>query len=393
MSTQPDPDDRTQDELLHDLRSGTPPEQEQALPRLAAIGEAEALDAVVEYLARRAPQAGRAGLDALRVLANKYMPEDRYELAEALIPFLAVDDWEQRWIAVRLMNTYPNELYVEPIRELIDEAREKIYAEQQRRLSTGRILAERTLGEAIMALANAGRLAVLPDILEMLEDPSLRIVATRALGVIGTETERMRLEELVEDEDPRVRDAAQWGLGLMDERMEQFLNPPTDFPEPPPNRMNPVYWMHRQLRASDDELLQHLVVRIGIEHLILDAFLSEGRVPEQCLIVVRCYEGDTPPAAKATDVEIIGMWEYRAQGPSLHQREGALDVTQSRLRRPSESGAMITISFPRDLDDRGEGLVSFDCRFEPFFGRGWIYRVAWRHGGWTFAMQRRTWSS
>ena len=393
MSTQPGSDDRSQEELLHDLRYGTPREQEAALARLAAIGEADALDAVIEYLREHAAEAGRAGLDAMRVLANKYLPEDRYSLAEALIPFLAAEDWEQRLIAIRLINTYPNELAVEPIRALIDEAREKIYAEQHVRLSPGRVLAERTLGEAIMALANSGRLLVLPDILEMLEDPGLRAVAARALGVIGSETERPRLEDLVEDEDPRVRDSAQWALALMDERLEQFLNPPPDFLEPPPNRLNPIYWAHRQLEASDNDLLQYLIVRIAIEHFILDAFVSEGRVPEQCLIIVRRYEGDVPPPYRFNDAPIIGIWEYHWQGPTLHQREGPLASNQSRFRYPGDSAATITISYPATLEEADEGLVSFDCRFEPFFGRGWIYRVSWRENGWTFSVLRRTWSS
>lgn len=393
MFTQPGSDDRTQDELLNDLRYGTPREQEAALARLAAIGEADALDAVIDYLREHAAEASRAGLDALRVLANKYLPEDRYSLAEALIPFLAAEDWEQRLIAVRLINTYPNELAIEPIRALIDEAREKIYAEQHVRLSPGRMLAERTLGEAIIALANSGRLLVLPDILEMLEDPSLRVVAARALGVIGSETERPRLEDLIEDDDPRVRDSAQWALALMDERMEQFLNPPPEFLEPPPDRLNPIYWAHRQLRASEDGLLQYLIVRIAIEHLILDTFVSEGRVPEQCLIIVRRYEGDTPPPYRFNDAPIIGIWEYRWQGPLLRQREGPLPPNQPRFRYPGDSAATITISYPEALEVADEGLVSFDCRFEPFFGRGWIYRVAWREEGWTFSVLRRTWAS
>ncbi len=393
MSAQPSSDYRTQAELLHDLRHGSPSEQEEALERLAAVGEAEALDAVVEHLRDQPPEAGRAGLEALRVLANKYMPLDRYGLAEALIPFLAVDDWEQRLIATRLLETYPNELAIEPIRDLIQEAREKVYAEQGKRFSPTRVLAERTLVQAIMALAHSGRLLVLPDILEMLEDQSLRIVATRALGAIGSETERPRLEDLIEDEDPRVRDAAQWALGLMDERAEQFLNPPSEIPEPPPDRLHPIYWMHRQIEASDDDLLQFLIVRVAIEHLILDTFLSDGRIPDRCTITVRRYGGDTPPDPRANDAEIVGVWEYVSQGPQLQQRSGPPPGRFSQFKRPGDSAATIVISYPETLPVNCEGLVSFDCRFEPFFGRGWIYKVARREDGWTFAVLRRTWTS
>ncbi len=396
MAAQSGPDDRTQDELLRDLQYGSPEEQEETLMRLAAVGEAELLDAVVDYLRDQPPvDMGRRALESLRVLANKYLPVDRYRLAEVLIPFLSSDSWEQRLIAVRLMNTYPNELSIEATRDLIEDAREKVATEQQRRFSPARILAERTLGEAIMSLANAGRLLVLPDILDMLEDPALRIVATRALGIIGSETERLHLEDLIEDPDPRVRDAAQWGLGLMDERAEQFLNPPTEIPEPPPDRLHPLYWAHRQLYAADNDLIQFMVVRVAIEHLMLDLFLGDGRVPETCTIQMRRYQGDTPPQALSDETEIIGVWEYTWQGPTLRR----LDVTAASPARPPRPGepssrrASITITCPETLPYEEDGLVSFDCRFEPFFGRGWIYKISRRDGDWTFAMQRRTWTT
>lgn len=395
MTTQPGPDDRTYDELLHDLRYGSQDEQEEALERLAAVGEAEALDAVVDYLRDQPPGSVGAGLEALRILANKYMPTDRYSLAEVLIPYLSADDWGQRLASVRLLNTYPNELAVEPLRQLIDEAREKVYAERQQRASAARILAERTLGEAIMALANGGRLLALPDVLDLMEDPALRVVATRALGVIGSETERLRLEDLCEDADPRVRDAAQWALGLMDERAEQFINPPADFPEPPPDRLHPVYWANRQLVADErDDLIQFLVTRVAIEHLMLDQLFSEGRVPETCYIMVRCYEGDEPPHHRQNDAEIVGAWEYSWHGPELHRLP--LDDAISQARRPGLSlgrEASIIISYPQNLPFKETGLVSFDCRLGPFFGQGWIYRVIRRDDGWTFIRQRRTWSS
>ncbi len=393
MSTQPVPDDRTQAELLHNLRYGSPDEQEEALQRLAAVGEAEALDAVVDYLREEPSSAARAGLEALRVLANKYIPDDRYSLAEALIPFLEAREWELRLASVRLFNTYPNELAVESIRHLIDEARDKVYAERLNRASPSRALAERTLGEAVMALASGGRLLALPDVLDMMEDPALRVVATRALGVIGSETERQHLDDLCEDGDPRVRDAAQWALGLMDERAEQFMNPPTEMPEPPPDRLHPIYWTHRQLWASDDDVIQFLVVRIAIEHLMLDQLLSEGRVPETCLIMARRYRGSEPPDHRDSNAQIVGMWEYKWHGPELSQKfsEGAA--------RPLPPGALlgrgnsIVVSYPEDLHFDETGLVSFDCHLGPFFGQGWLYRVARREDGWTFIRVRRTWAS
>src|SRR5690554_6053761 len=222
MSTQPGPDDRTQAELLYYLWHGTQGEQERALERLSAVGEAEALDAVIDYLRDQPEVQSAAGLDALRVLANKYLPMERYSLTEALTPYLSAEDWEQRLVAVRLLNAYPNELAIDALQEVVDEARERVYEERRQKSSHTRALVERVLGESFMALANTGRLLVLPEILDMLEEPPLRVVATRALGVIGSETERLTLDELCEDDDPRVRDAAQWGLGLMDERAEQF---------------------------------------------------------------------------------------------------------------------------------------------------------------------------
>jgi hypothetical protein len=394
-SNQPGPEDRTQAELLHDLQFGTPDEQEAALERLAAVGEAEALDAVVEFLYNQPGDQAGSGLEALRVLANKYLPLDRYGLAEVLIPFLSAEDWQQRLHSVRLLNTYPNELTIEPIRELIDEAHEQIYAEHSRRSSSmTRALVERTLAEAIMALANGGRLLALPDILEMLEDPALRIVATRAVGVIGSETERLRLEDLAEDRDPRVRDAAQWAMSLMDERAEQFLNPPVDPPQPPPDRLNQVYWAHRQLVASDDDLLQFLVMRVAVEHLILDQFLSEGRLPEACTIVVRRYVGDTPPDHRHNRAEVVGAWEYQWQGPQIRRQvEPGTGAARPQAFHMLGRGALITISYPEALPQEETGLVSFDCQFQPFMGQGWIYRISRRDQGWTFVRQQRTWST
>ncbi|MBN1121648.1 MAG: HEAT repeat domain-containing protein [Anaerolineae bacterium] len=395
MSAQTAPEDRTQEELLHDVRYGSSEERESALSRLAAVGEAEALDAVIDFL-QKTPQdeSAEAGLDALRVLAHKYMPLERYGLTEALIPFLDDKDWQKRLTSVRLLNAYPNELAIEPIRMLVYEAREKIYREQHIASTTTRILTERTLSEAIMALANGGRLLVLPDILEMMEEPALRVIATRSLGLIGSDTERARLEDLIEDRDPRVRDAAQWALALMDERAEQFLNPPSEIPAPPPGRLNPLYWAHRQLEASDDSLLQFLIVRIAVEHLILDRFVSDGNVPEWCTITTRRYLGDAPPNHRENDAEIIGVWDYSFHGPRLRRRSRINSGAQTvRPKASSGRGAIITISYPERLPVAGWGLVSYDCQFQPFHGQGMIFKVYEQDEGWTFIQRQDTWAT
>src|SRR5262249_48593736 len=147
----------------------------------------------------------------------------------------------------------------------------KIVAEQYSRFSAVKMAAERTLAESMMALASCGKLIALPDILGFMDESELRPLATRALGLIGSETERPRLEDLTEDEGIRVRDSGRWSLGLMDERIEMLTNPPAQPQEPPPDRMHPVYWAHRNLIASDDALLQFVIVRVAIEHLILDS--------------------------------------------------------------------------------------------------------------------------
>jgi len=395
MSAQTAPEDRTQEELLHDVRYGSSEERESALSRLATVGEAEALDAVIDFL-QKAPQdeSAEVGLDALRVLAHKFTPLERYGLTEALIPFLYDRDWQKRLISVRLLNAYPNELAIEPIRMLVYEAREKIYQEQHIASTATRILTERTLSEAIMALANGGRLLVLPDILEMMEEPALRVVATRSLGLIGSDTERARLEDLIEDRDPRVRDAAQWALALMDERAEQFLNPPSEIPAPPPGRLNPLYWAHRQLEACDDSLIQFLIVRIAIEHLILDRFVSDGNVPEWCTITVRRYLGDSPPNHRENDAEIIGVWDYSFHGPRLRRRSRVnSSVRTVRPKTSSGRGAIITISYPESLPVTDWGLVSYDCQFQPFHGQGMIFKVYEQNEGWTFIQRHNTWTT
>ncbi len=394
MSTHSGQDDRSQADLLNDLRYGTPQAQEEALARLAAVGEAEALDAVIEYLHEQPPGTCGAGLDALRVLAGKYVPFDRYGLAEVLIPFLTSEDWSQRLSAARLLGTYPNEMATDALRTLVEEARDHIAAESNR-LSPSRMVAERTLAESIMALASCGRLMALPDILSLLDERTLRPLATRALGVIGSDTDRPRLEDLAEDDDFRVRDAAQWALGLMDERAEQFTRPPDQIPEPPPDRLTPLYWAHRLLEASDDDLLQFLVVRVAIEHLLLDNLLGEGRLPESCVIVARTYEGDSPPDFRGPVGEAAGVWRYTFQGPTIEPLE-APPAGLPLLPRPGLSAgrvARILISYPDSLPERGDGLVSFDCLFEPMNGRGWIYRIARHAGEYTFRQVRSTWST
>nr|MBN1228512.1 HEAT repeat domain-containing protein [Anaerolineae bacterium] len=393
MSTQPGPDDRTQGDLLHNLQFGTPIEQENALARLATVGEAEALDAVIAYLLEH--PGDTTGLHALRVLAHKYMPQDRYGLADALLPYLISNSWQHRLYAVRLLNTYPTELAVEGLRDLIYDALDSYEKERQKRSSSPeRILLERTLGETIMALANSGRLFVLPDILSLLDDPALRSVSTKALGIIGSETERLRLEDLIEDADPQVRDSAQWALHFMDERAQQFLNPPGEIPEPPPDRLSQLYWAHRKLAASPDDLIQFLITRVGIEHLILDRFVSEGQVPDLCTIVLRCYTGQTPPDHHSNQADLKGIWEYRWQGPHLQQR---LDPRQAKHKirppLPLGRGAIMTISFPEHIDITENGLVSYDCQFQPFFGHGLVYRVFWGNGGWSFVLHRKTWAT
>ncbi len=395
MTNPPAPDGRTQADLLHDLRHGSPPQQEQALIRLGAVGDAESLDAVIDYL-RAQPDGPRGpALDTLRILANKYMPLDRYGMAEAVLPYLSSADWNQRFVATRLLNTHPSELATDRLRDLVQESLDKAVAEQSARFSATKMFAERTLAESIMALANCGKLVALADVLHYLDNAELRPVATRALGLIGSETERLHLEDLTEDLDIRVRDSAQWALGLMDERIEMLTNPPAQPPEPPPDRMHPIYWAHRALIASDDLLHQFLIVRVAIEHLMLDPFLSEGRVPEECTITVRRYEGEQPPEFRFNRAEIVGVWRYAFQGPELYPTDVPRSAATAMPRpgQPGGRGAGITITYPIPLAEQSEGLVSFDCIFGPFFGRGWIYQIARRDEGWTFAQVRRTWAS
>jgi HEAT repeat protein len=397
MSNQPSRDDRTQSELLHDLRFGSPQAQEEALARLAAVGEAEALDAVVDYLRFQEPTSSEAALEALRVLAGKYMPIDRYGLAEVSTPYLSSEDWSQRLGATRLLSSYPNELATEGLRILLHEARHKVAEERRNKFSPLRVVTERTLAESILALASCGRLMAQRDMLDLLEEKLLRPLATRGLGIIGSETDRPLLEDLAEDDDVRTRDAAQWALALMDERAEQFMRPPDHAPEPPPDRLTPVYWAHRRLNASDDDFLQFLITRVAIEHLMLDALLMDGRMPEECLITVRRYHGSIPPDFRANNAEIVGTWKYYASGPDIEELEDRPQLPAPAPHRPGGLSAprpsQITVSYPADLPDGDEGLVSFDCVFEPFIGRGWIYKITQRGSGWSFTVVRRTWSS
>jgi HEAT repeat protein len=394
MPVPSDPQARSQTELIYDLNHGTPSQQATALSRLTAVGDAEALDAVIEYLQYAPTVSGEAGLEALQVLVNKYVPYDRYGLADVLITFLEDSDWQSKFGSVRLLSAYPNELAVPSLRAVIDEARDEIVTGSSRLLSAFN-LAERTLQEAIIALASCGRINALPDVLELLEDPGLRPVATRALGLINSETERLHLEDLCEDDDVRVRDSAQWALGFMDERIEQLSRPPDQIPEPPPDRLSPIYWAHRCLFASEDDLLQFLIVRMAIEHLVLDSFIGEGRIPEQCRLIVRSFQGETPPGFRSNEAEVVGAWRYNWVGPQL-RRVGIPDQppdNDPKARRARLRGARIVITYPETLASEGEGLVGFDCLFGPSFSQGYLYHVAWRDGDWTFAQVRRTWSS
>src|SRR5262245_46809818 len=115
------PDGRTLPELLHDLRHGSLQEQEQALIRLGAVGDAESLDAVVEMMGEMPDELRNTSLDTLRILANKFMPVDRYSMAEALLPYLRVEDWAQRLVATRLLSTHPNEMATGDLRTVVEE--------------------------------------------------------------------------------------------------------------------------------------------------------------------------------------------------------------------------------------------------------------------------------
>jgi HEAT repeat protein len=379
------PDNRTQAELLHDLlNEGSPNEQRHILARLTAIGEAEALDAVVDYLRDGHPSTAGAAFSTLRVLATKYIPRDRYSLTEAVIPFLTSQQWRERLSASRILNTHPNELAIDSLRNLVDEARQRVYDERHNRFSPRLLVAERTLWEGILALANCGRLSVMPDIDDMMTDPYLRPIATRALGVIGSETQRPRLDDLAEDEDVRVRDAAQWSLALMDERAAQFQIPPHEQPAPPPDRLSTITWAHRQLFASDDTLVQFLVVRFAVEHLLLDEFLAEGRTPIPCQIELREYDGPTPPTHEDNDLPTEARWVYHWQGPDLTPlEEGDAPACKSR----------VVITMPDMLMFDGEGTIAADCWFDSYLSRGWHYHIEYKQHGWTFAQTRQTWSS
>jgi HEAT repeat protein len=397
MSNQPGQDDRPHSELFNDLRFGSPQAQEEALARLVAVGEAEALDAVIDYLRSQEPLNTDAGLEALRVLAGKYLPMDRYGLAEVSIPYLTSEDWSQRLGATRLLSSHPNELAADSLRTLLYQAKSKVLEERRSKFSPLRVVAERTLAESILALASCGRLMAQRDMLDLLEEKPLRALATRGLGIIGSDTDRSTLEDLAEDEDVRTRDAAQWSLALMDERADQFMRPPDQAPEPPPDRLTPIYWAHRRLNASDDDFLQFLITRVAIEHLMLDALLMDGRVPEECLITVRRYSGNIPPDFRANNAEIVGSWKYYASGPYIEELEDRPTLPAPVPHRPGGLSAprisQITITYPAMMPDDDEGLVSFDCIFEPFIGKGWIYKITQRSEGWSFTVMRRTWSS
>lgn len=402
MSTQFDPDTRSQDQLLDDLYDSHPMDRDRIMERLSAMGQADALDEIIHYVRENPDAVGKSGLNALRVLANKFTPSDRYSLAESLIPFLERRDWSQRLTAARLLNTHPNELATSPLRDLVTEAYDTLHQESQNRFSPRRLLAERLLNESVMALANCGRLSVLPEILDYAEEPFTRPIAARALGIIGDETEREYLEELAEDNDVRVRDSAQWALGLMDDRREMFMNPPMEIPEPPPERLHPIYWAHRQLDASDDDLLQFMVVRAALEHLLLDTYLGDGRVPEGCIIILREYEGETPPDYRIQDdnAEIVHAWRYSWEGPTLSLLEELPqkpfppqpNFKMKRNERKAGWKPSIVVTYPKGLQYSQRGIVGFDSLLEVHAGRGWLYYI--NHDGeeWQFSRLKQVWS-
>ena len=392
-------DDRTQAELISDLQDGSPKDQKTALARLAEVGEAEALDAVVDYLLHHENTAdSRVGLESLRVLAQKFIPGDRYALAEVVIDFINSGDWEARLHAIRLLNTHPNEMATDAVREAVTEAEEFLINQTDYEPGASlRPVIERVLAEGIMAMANCGRMLAIEDVMYYLDEPATKSVATRALGIIGSDTDRPRLEDLAEDDDVHVRDAAQWALGLMDERERQFLTPPDQHPDPPPDRLHPLYWAHRLLDASDDALEQFLVVRVALEHFLLDAMLPTGQVPETVFITLRRFEGDKPPNHRFNEAPIVSKWRYYFDGPSLVPTEEPsppiAPIKKPGSRSKQQRAASITISYPESMDFVDEGLVSFDYFFPPFQGRGWIYRVRYVDDEWTFTPVRRTWST
>ena len=134
---------------------------------------------------------------------------------------------------------------------------------------------------------------------------------------------------------------------------------------------------------------------MAIEHLVLDNFIGEGRIPEQCRVIVRSYQGSTPPGFKSEETETVGAWRYNWVGPRLRQ-VGIPDqptADSSHPRRSRLRGARIIITYPEKLSSEGEGRVGFDCLFGPSFSQGFLYHVAWRDGDWTFALVRDTWSN
>jgi hypothetical protein len=389
------PDYRTQEELLHTLEHGAPDEQDVALARLADVGDAEALDAVIAHLRARLPHISRAGLRVLEVLANKFAPIDRYSLTELLIPSLEMGDWNQRLAIVRLLATHPNELAVDNLRQLIAEVRQEI---ENTRLRPARPFAEPTLNallaEAILAMAHCGHMNVLPDITEFLEDPPLRPVAVQALGIIGTDSDRPQLEEYAEDDDVHVRDAAQWALGMMDDRLAQLMAGPEGWPEPPPDRLLPVYWTHRQLFATDDPLVQFLVTRIAIEHLLLDRFFFERRNPRMCVITARRFpdEEALQAAPPREEGERVGGWLYRGDIPSLEPYDGPDRPGPMRREKGAPSWVSwrpsIVIRYPATLEGRGYGMVICERHLFPLPMPRWEYYLRREEDKWEFYCYR-----
>ncbi len=397
MHSSPGERGKTQEEFIHDLRDGSATDQRKALESLALIGDADALDEIIHYLQRNPDQTGQA-LKTLNVLAHKFFPDSRYDLADVVLPYLKASSWFQRLTAVRIFNTHPSELVVEPLHDLIDQGLTQLNEEEKKRFSFSKTQIEITLAEAITAIANCGKTTVLSDILAWLDNPLTRIAATRGLGIIGLETERPHLLELTEDRDPRVRDASQWALALMDDRQSQLDIPPDQVPEPPPDRLNPIYWSHRQLVASpDDEIIQVLVVRIAIEHLILDTFINQGRALDTCHIILREYASETPPEAGSTITSRqTGVYFYQWQGPVLGEALNTnpkLPVPHTFFTQSTWPGPTIAIYYPEDLLSKGDGMIGTHLYFDPQYGRGAEYRLVERDGRWIFTLVKKTWTT
>jgi len=365
------------------------------LAHLADAGDAETLDSVITYLGSSQSSLSQVGLRALLILASKYMPSDRYGLTELLAPFLETGDWNRRLAIVRVIATHPNELAVERLRHLIAEARDEIERVRHRPM---RPFAEPALqaviGETILAMAHCGMMSVMADIAEFMEDPTLRPAAVQALGIVGTDSDRPQMEEYAEDDDVRVRDAAQWALGIMDDRLQQLMAGPEGWPEPPPDRLLPIYWAHRRLIASEDPLLQCLVTRIAIENVLLDRFFSERRTPRVCVVAARRFpdENALRAASSYQEGERVGGWLYRGDGPALEPFDGPERPEPVKRGQGLPSWASwrptVVIRYPATLEEDGYGVAFFERYLFPLPMPMWEYYLKHVGDKWEFYCYR-----